>query len=80
MEMTAQSAANEFYMEAACDGFITTLNRSQSDVIMAPMCPFKISPVAFLRIFMALRRKGQSFTASHFGRILNGELISREHF
>jgi hypothetical protein len=67
-------------MEVACDGFITPPNRSRSDVIMAPTCPFMISPVAFLRIFMALRRKGQSFTASHFGRILNGELISREHF
>ena len=68
------------HMEVACDGFITPPNRFQSDVIMAPTCPFMISPVAFLRIFMALRRKGQSFTASHFGRILNGELISREHF
>ena len=68
------------HMEVACDGFITPPNRSRSGVIMAPTCPFMISPVAFLRTFMALRRKGQSFTASHFGRILNGELISREHF
>jgi hypothetical protein len=67
-------------VEVACDGFITLLNRSQSDVIMAPMCLFMISPVAFLKKFMALRRKGQSFTALHFGRILNGELISREQF
>jgi hypothetical protein len=68
------------HTEVACDGFITPPNISRSDIIIAPMCPFMISPVAFLRIFIALRRKGQSFTASHFGRILNGELISREHF
>jgi hypothetical protein len=68
------------HMKVACDGFITPPNRSQSDVVIAPACPFITSPVAFLRIFIALRRKGQSFTASHFGRILNGELISREHF
>lgn len=68
------------HIEVACDGFITLPNRPWSDVIMAPTCLFMISPVAFLRIFMALRRKGQSFTASHFGRILNRELISRGHF
>lgn len=68
------------HTEVACDGFIAPHNRSQSDVVMIPTCPFMTSPVAFLRIFMALRRKGQSFTASHFGRILNGELISEEHF
>ena len=67
-------------MEVACDGFITPLNRSQSNVITGPTCPFMNSPVAFLKKFIALRRKGQNFSASHFGRILNGELISREHF
>ena len=68
------------HTEVACDGFISPSHRSQSGVIMAPACPFMISPVAFLRAFVALRRKGQSFAASHFGKILNGELISREHF
>jgi hypothetical protein len=68
------------HTKIASDGFITPPNISQSDFIITPTCPFMISPVAFLRKFMALRRKGQSFTASHLGRILNGELISREHF
>ena len=68
------------HMEVVYDGFITLPDRFRSGVIMAPICPFMISLVAFLRTFMALRRKGQSFTASHFGRILNGELVSREHF
>ena len=68
------------HMEVAYDGFITPPNRSRSGLIMPSTCPFMISPVAFLRTFMALRRKGQSFAASHFGKILNGELISREHF
>ncbi len=39
-----------------------------------------ISPVGFLRILMALRRKGQSFEKSHFGRILHGELLVGEQF
>jgi hypothetical protein len=68
------------HMEVACDGFITPPNKPQSDFVIARACPFITSPVAFLRIVIALRRKGQSFTASHFGMILNGELLSREHF
>jgi hypothetical protein len=66
------------HMKVACDGFITS--PSQSDSVTTRTCPFTISPVAFLKIVMALRRRGQSFAASHFGMILNGELISREHF
>jgi hypothetical protein len=33
-----------------------------------------------VRTFMVLRRKGQSFTALYFRRILNRELILREYF
>lgn len=68
------------HIEVACDGFISPPNRAKSDSIMVRACPFTTSPVAFLRMVIALRRKGQSFTNSHFGMILNGELISREHF
>ena len=34
--------------------------------------------VGFLRILMALRRKGQNFLESYFGRILDGDLLVRE--
>jgi hypothetical protein len=62
------------------DGFINPTSRSMFDLVMARECPFKTSPVTFLRMVMAMRRKGQSFRKSHFGRILNGELVTREHF
>jgi hypothetical protein len=68
------------HMEVACDGFISPQNRAKSDSLMVRASPFMVSPVSFLRMLMALRRKGQSFSASHLGKILNGELISREHF
>ncbi len=67
-------------IQAACDGFIAPRGRPKFDVVMESKCPFTISPVGFLRILMALRRKGQSFEKSHFGRILHGELLVGEQF
>ncbi len=66
--------------EVACDGFISPTSRPGFDAVMERECPFTISPVEFLRILMALRRKGQSFQKSHLGRILGGELLVREEF
>jgi hypothetical protein len=68
------------HVQVACDGFISPASRANSEAIIIRACPFTASPVAFLRMLMALRRKGQSFASSHFGKILNGELIAREHF
>jgi len=67
-------------IQVACDGFISPTSRSGFDAVMERDCPFTISPVEFLRILMALRRKGQSFQKSHLGRILHGELLAREDF
>ena len=67
-------------IQVACDGFISPTSRSGFDALMESVCPFTISPVGFLRILMALRRKGQSFQKSHLGRILHGELLAREEF
>lgn len=64
----------------ACDGFITLSGRSNFDAVMERECPFTISPIGFLRILMTLRRKGQGFAKSHYGRILNGELLTQSHF
>lgn len=64
----------------AYDGFIAPLNRSNFDAVMERECPFTISPVGFLRILMTLRRKGQGFERSHYGRILNAELLTDRDF
>jgi hypothetical protein len=68
------------HIEVARDGFISPQDRALSNSVMLRECPFTTTPVAFLRMIMALRRKGQSFAMSHFGMILNGELIAREQF
>ena len=68
------------HVQVACDGFVRPDGRRTFDPAMERECPFTTSPVEFLKMVMALRRKGQSFTKSHFGEILNGELISREKF
>lgn len=60
--------------------FLSPTSRPIFDAAMAKECPFTISPVGFLKVLMALRRKGQSLEKSHFGRILHGELLVREEF
>ena len=67
-------------IQVACDGFINPTNRPDFDEIMERECPFSTSPVGFLRMLMALRRKGQNFEKSHFGRILHGDLLAKEQF
>ena len=67
-------------IQVASDGFISPTSRSGFDALMQSACPFTNSPVEFLRILMALRRKGQGFQRSHLGRMLHGELLSREDF
>lgn len=67
-------------VQVACDGFVDPDNRLEFDAIMERECPFSISPVGFLRMLMAMRRKGQNFQKSHFGRILRGDLLTRENF
>jgi hypothetical protein len=68
------------HLDVARDGFISPQSRTSSGSVMIRECPFTNSPVAFLRMILAMRRKGQSLTVSHFGKILNGELITREQF
>ena len=67
-------------VQVACDGFINPTSRANLERTIVRVCPFTASPVAFLRMIIALRRKGQSFASSHFGKILNGELIGRNEF
>lgn len=67
-------------VRVGCDGFINPQDRALVDRVMARHCRFQISPLAFLRTVMALRRKNQSFGTSHMGRLLNGELLMEENF
>ena len=67
-------------IQVACDGFLSPTSRPEFDEVMVEECPFMISPVGFLRMLMAFRRKWQNFQKSHLGRILSGELLVREKF
>ena len=67
-------------VRVASDGFVNPSSRLEFDAIMERECPFSISPIGFLRMLMAMRRKGQSFQMSHVGRMLHGELLTREQF
>ncbi len=67
-------------IQVGCDGFVSPTGRPEFDAIMETECPFTTSPVGFLRMLMALRRKRQNFQKSHFGRILHGELLVEEQF
>ena len=67
-------------VQVACDGFISPTSRPEFDAVMERECPFRVSPIGFLRMLMALRRKGQNFQKSHIGRILHGESLAREQF
>ena len=64
----------------APDGFVDPRHRLLHDPLMKATCPFSRSPVAFVRSLITMRRKEQSFTASHVGRILNGTLLGRDYF
>ena len=59
---------NDDGREVACDGFTTGTSR------------FVTSPVPFIRMIMAFRRKGQSFAVSHMGSMLRGDLLARNRF
>ena len=67
-------------VEVGYDGYIDQPYRREFDKLMAEDCPFKSSPVPFLRALIAMRRKGQSFRRSHVGRMLRGELLTEEDF
>lgn len=67
-------------VQVSHDGFVRPADRATFDMDMMTICPFKNSPVEFLRVLIALRRKGQRFTISHLGRILQGDLLKSDQF
>lgn len=62
------------------DGFLIPADRERFDEAMARECPFSTSPVEMLRALLGFRRKAQGFEKSHFGFILDGELITEDTF
>ncbi|KAL5320169.1 hypothetical protein ACEPPN_010970 [Leptodophora sp. 'Broadleaf-Isolate-01'] len=74
------SSAPDDQTRITCDGFVNLADRALSDPDWNSTCPFETSPVDFVRAVTSFRRKGQSTTVSHLGRILNGELIPKDYF
>ncbi|RFU36269.1 hypothetical protein B7463_g125, partial [Scytalidium lignicola] len=67
-------------VEVGCDGFILRSSKGNTEPPAFRTTKFTTSPVDFVRTIMTVRRKGQSFKSSHFGKILNGQLIREEEF
>jgi hypothetical protein len=49
--------------------------RIHQDDETAAICKFTRSPIDFLRMITNFRRFGQSYTSSHMGKILGGQLV-----
>lgn len=62
-------------VEVSTDGFISPETRVLQDDETAATCKFLQSPIDFLRLVTTFRRLGQTYTNSHMGKILSGELI-----
>lgn len=67
-------------IQVGCDGFVSPIDRPEFDKMMENECPFTTSPVGFLRMLMAMRRKGLNSPKSHFARILHGEMLVKDQF
>lgn len=60
------------------DGFVAKSDRQTLG--MKHASPFVKSPVTLLRALVGFRRKGQSYIATHMGRVLHGRLLTAEDF
>jgi len=67
-------------VEVGTDGFITPETREHQDDETAAMCKFNSSPIDFLRLVTTFRRLGQTFSTSHMGKVLRGELVRARDF
>ncbi|PVH87759.1 hypothetical protein DL98DRAFT_544883 [Cadophora sp. DSE1049] len=65
-------------VEVSTDGFISPETRILQDNETAAICKFAQSPVDFLRLVTSFRRLGHTFTNSHMGQMLSGELVPLE--
>jgi hypothetical protein len=62
------------------DNFVLPSSRAAFDPTMQEVCPFKESPVAYMKMIITMRRKGLNFESSHMGKILNGDLLTPRDF
>jgi len=67
-------------VDVSTDGFISPETRHLQDDETAAICKFNRSPIDFLRLVTTFRRLGQTFTNSHMGKILSGELVRAMDF
>ncbi|THU98150.1 hypothetical protein K435DRAFT_721087 [Dendrothele bispora CBS 962.96] len=59
------------------DGFIVPEDRSGE---IQRLCPFRTSPLPKLRKLFGLRRKGNGYSFTHIGKILNGRSLDKDDF
>ncbi|KAG8923469.1 hypothetical protein FRC02_011119 [Tulasnella sp. 418] len=59
------------------DGFI---KREHRRGLLLLTCPFKESPLPYLKKLFASRRKGRDFTSTHMGKILRARLLTKKDF
>lgn len=62
-------------VDIGTDGFISPETRYIQDEATANICKFSHSPIDFLRLVTTFRRLGQTFSNSHMGKVLSGELV-----
>jgi hypothetical protein len=68
--------SNTVSITALADGFVKPIHRVHN----LPFTPFTWSPIPFLKEWMTIRRKGQSYMATHMGNILHARELHRNHF
>jgi len=59
------------------DGFIKPKDRGSDSYAK---CPFRRSPLPFLKGLMGLRRKGMEYAPTHIGKLLQGRLLKETDF
>ncbi|THU85243.1 hypothetical protein K435DRAFT_764380 [Dendrothele bispora CBS 962.96] len=59
------------------DGFIMPQHRTGE---IGRLCPFQTSPLPKLRELIGLRRKGNGYSLTHIGKILNGRSLDKSDF
>jgi hypothetical protein len=67
-------------VDVNCEGFVASSSRARYDPVMENICSFSTSPVGLLKILMDLRRQGQGFSKSHYGKITSGEQLTKGDF
>ncbi|KAH8807698.1 hypothetical protein F5884DRAFT_880995 [Xylogone sp. PMI_703] len=67
-------------VEVGFDGFILPTTRVGGIGMVFRGTSFTTSPMDFIRMILTMRRKGQSFTNSHLGKMLNRQLLEERDF